>query len=238
MSVEATAIPRHPAGTKPLKSARHFAQAEVLRVREGDCVRVRKSFSGSPWVVRQTLGRWLVAREARNLRRLEGLHGVPRLLGRPEPWTLEMSHLDALPVRRSKDRDKIDPAWFDSLEEEVAQIHARGTNHGDLRFANVMRHRETGEPCLIDFAQSLDLSNPRTFIGRRVRRIAFGIDHARLVKMRAAMLGVEELTPRQRRAFERPILAQRIGEFLRGRIYSPIKRRLRSYNSKLSSETQ
>ena len=73
----------------------------------------------------------MVNREARTLARLAGLDGVPHLISMPEPTTLEMTWLDAEPVPESKHHPAIDARYFDELARLVAELHARGINHGD-----------------------------------------------------------------------------------------------------------
>ncbi|MBX3729025.1 MAG: phosphotransferase [Candidatus Sumerlaeia bacterium] len=209
-------------GAEPLKISDSWLQPDVWAFGTAPDRRVWKTFRRSPWFLRHTVGRVVTAREARNLRLLEGLPRIPRLLARPHPWTIEMSFLDAegLPDRGEAGQPAAD--FFAELERLVAEMHARGLNHGDLRRLNLMRLRGSGEPCLIDFAQSMWSPSPHSLFHRLILRRAFRVDRLKLLKLKKWYLGWEGLTEVERADLAAIPWYLSLGRGLRGNIYSPI----------------
>ncbi len=98
---------------------------------------------------------WLANREMRQLRRAEGIEGVPRVLGRPARNVYLREFLEGTALPRAKTPPV---AFFDRLMEITTALHARGITHNDLhKEANVIV-RPDGSPGLLDFQLSLTLS--------------------------------------------------------------------------------
>lgn len=205
-----------------LKQSNSVFQPDLWRIEEQGEARVWKTFRESPYLIRATVGRWLAAREALNLTILEDLPRVPRLLGRPEPWTVEMTWLDAEALPRSKPND-VQPEYFAELERLIAQMHERNINHGDLRRKNLMRDPETGLPVLIDFAQSFYSPSRKSLFSILFMRHLFNIDRVTLLKLKKWYLGAGSLNDRELNALRHPPGHLRFGRFVRKRIYKPFK---------------
>lgn len=218
---------RSPAPPEPnarlLKAGQSALQPDVWELLREDGRVVWKTFRESNRLARGTICRWLARREARNLRLLDGLPRTPRLLGMPEPWTIEMSWLDAQPVAESKVNHSLNPAWFDELETMLAEIHRRGMNHGDLRRKNLMSDRGSGLPCLLDVAQSMVARNSDSVFGRTILKQAQQIDRITFLKLKAWYLGPESLSSEEQAEYDAAPWHLRAGKFLRKKIYRPLK---------------
>ncbi len=97
------------------------------------------------WV--RWLARLLAAREARALRVLDGLDGVPRLVS----WSggvLVRSWMAGEPMQRARPAD---PAWFEAAGALLDAVHARGVRHNDLAKEPNWLVRADGRPALVDF---------------------------------------------------------------------------------------
>jgi len=119
-------------------------------------LRVVKDFSRSPFLIRHTLGRFLIRREYATLRRLQGLAGVP-----VDPVRL---HAFAISYRFApgetlatllESRAVVEQTFFPALEQLVAGLHARGFVHLDLRNGRNMLRTSEGLPGLLDFQAGL-----------------------------------------------------------------------------------
>jgi hypothetical protein len=131
-----------------------WANARVSRVRLDGCDWVVKDFSPRAWWVRNTIGRWFVRRELANLRRLQGVDGVP-----PDAFRLD-AHAIALGYLDGETLGQVDPArqtadYFAALEALMQAIHARGIVHLDTRGTGNVLMRADGSPALIDFQSAL-----------------------------------------------------------------------------------
>jgi hypothetical protein len=105
----------------------------------------------------------------------------------------------------------------------LAEIHRRGLNHGDVRRLNVLRLRATGEPCLIDFAQSMKARSPRSLFARVILRRAHHVDRLKFLKIKKWYLGYDVLSDAERAEYARKPLHLKLGRWLRDRLYRRAK---------------
>lgn len=111
------------------------------------------------------LGRLLAEREARILRRLADLPGVPRWLGpvvqhgAALPHALARSYVEGRPLGR---RDRVPPRFFDQLADLLRGMHARGLAYVDLHKRENILVAHDGSPYLIDFQISFNLGDGRS----------------------------------------------------------------------------
>ena len=95
------------------------------------------------------LGPLLAHREAKALRRLEGIPGVPRLLRRVDRRALLIEYFAAQPLKTAP--RPLPPLLFERLLGLVDEIHRRGVAHCDLRSPNNTLVDERGNPVVVDF---------------------------------------------------------------------------------------
>jgi len=211
-------------GAVLMKAGPSLIQPDVWLLHGESGPSVLKTFRERPAWVRRTVCAWLIAREVRNLRALDGIPGIPRLLARPRPWTLEMTYLDAAPLPEKRSVRTLGADFFAGLDRMINAIHARGLNHGDIRRKNILSHRSDGSPCLVDFAQCLSGGTRPNPLMRVVLREAQKIDDYKYSKLKAWYLGEDSLTAAELAAWKRPPLHLRLGQFLRRGVYRPLKR--------------
>ncbi len=128
--------------------------ADVLLV-ESDAGRaVVKDFAPRGLLVREVLGRWLIRRELRILRALQGHPAVPTLLGRVDGLAFASLHRDG--SRFSHRRPwTFDAAFGRRLARAVDELHARGVVHLDLAHRSNVRADTAGRPVIVDFETAL-----------------------------------------------------------------------------------
>jgi hypothetical protein len=128
------------------------------------------------WWSRQVMGR-----ELRHYQRLQGLRGIPRLLGAYEDGAFLLQYIDARHMRRLEKPLLV--AGLKSLDDLLGAIHARRFVHLDLRKrANVLIDEE-GQAWIIDLGQGLDCS--RGLIRRLLFPLLRRIDRSAVTKFRA-----------------------------------------------------
>jgi hypothetical protein len=93
-------------------------------------------------------GRLMAAHEAAMLRRVQGVAGAPRLLGRYGPTGLVREYVPGRPLTR---RSAVDREFFRRLERLLDDVHRRGLAYVDLEKAENVLIGDDGRPYLIDF---------------------------------------------------------------------------------------
>lgn len=180
-----------------------------------DGTRIRRDLSSVRWWLRP-LARRGAAREARALRRLQGVDGVPALLG----WTgvaLDRSHIAGRPMQDGQPRD---PGYFREAHRLLRQLRARGVVHNDLAKEPNWLVREDGRPAIVDF-QIAGIGAPRS----RWFRLLAREDLRHLLKHKRTYCP-EHLTPVERRLLARSSWLSRAWRRSGKRLYNWLTRRV------------
>lgn len=127
---------------------------EVRQIRLQGEDAVVKDYGRGGTLFKRLLGSYLVAREAAALRRAAGVPGVPRLLGRPRPWTLALEYVDATRIT-ALPGPQVDEQFARRLTRIIDELHARGIAHGDLEKLDNILVRSDGRPAVVDFAAAI-----------------------------------------------------------------------------------
>jgi RIO-like serine/threonine protein kinase len=138
----------------------------VLRVisRDGEQW-VVKDFRPRSFLVRNTIGRLFVRREMRALLRLNGLAGVPAGAFRIDAHALAYRYVPGIPFTGSP-AERRTPEFFAAFERLLAQVHARGIVHLDVRNGRNVLITDEGRAALIDFQSHLGTTRlPRAMRG-------------------------------------------------------------------------
>jgi RIO-like serine/threonine protein kinase len=127
----------------------------VLRVIQRDGEQwVVKDFRPRGFLVRNTIGRLLMRREIRALRRLAGLEGVPEDAFRIDAHALAYRYIAGMPLTGAPEECK-NPAFFTAFERLLAEVHTRGIVHLDVRNGRNVLITGDGRAALIDFQSHL-----------------------------------------------------------------------------------
>jgi hypothetical protein len=155
LRARAVAVYRAGAGSRP----------DVLRIRLDDGEVALKDYSASDVWFRRLIAPILIHREVRALRRLEGLPGVPRLIGQVGRRALVLEHVDAVPAK-TLNPSAITPELFARIEGVVRATHRRGVAHCDLRASGNILVGADGQPYLVDFVAHVGRGGRWNVIGR------------------------------------------------------------------------
>jgi hypothetical protein len=110
------------------------------------------------------LGRVVTRREVRNLRRCEGIRGVPRVLARLGPTTYAYEYIEGASL---DGKPALPCDFFERLLALLQQIHARGLVHFDLHKRGNILVGDDGRPWIIDFQLAAHFGD-RCLLSRRL----------------------------------------------------------------------
>lgn len=136
-----------------------------------------------------------LAREAKAYRRLAGLPFVPRFHRVLDRHAIVMEYVGGIRLPKYHHRIRGVPNVAERIRGMLAQVHARGIIHGDLRSRDNILATDTGALYLIDFSSAMVF--PETGWARRVLfpRLRRAEERA-LLKWKVA-LTPDELTPEE-----------------------------------------
>lgn len=138
----------------------------VLRLIQRDGEQwVVKDFRPRPFVVRNTIGRLLVRREMRALRKVAGLAGVPADAFRIDAHALAYRFIPGTPLTQAVEERK-SAEFFAAFERLLGEVHARGIVHLDVRNGRNVLVTDGGRAAVIDFQSHLGTAHlPRAVRG-------------------------------------------------------------------------
>jgi RIO-like serine/threonine protein kinase len=154
-------VPRRPITREQLErepgqviSPGRWANA-VLSLRRSDGEQwVVKDFRARSFVVRNTIGRFLIRRELQALGKVAGLNGVPADAFRVDPHALAYRFIPGTPLTQAVEERK-SAEFFAAFEHALAEVHTRGIVHLDVRNGRNVLVTEGGRAALIDFQSHL-----------------------------------------------------------------------------------
>ncbi len=159
--------------------------ARVYRVDMPEGSFVIKDFRKSPWWIRWTWGRWMVAHEYALMKRMEGVPGVPQKLFKVDAYAFGMELLpgEALGDINQRNADiergvrqgevtNVSGSFFRDLERLMCAMHRRGVTHLDTRNAKNIMVLPGNKPGLIDFQSGVILRKWHPKCVKQILRLA------------------------------------------------------------------
>ncbi len=137
---------------------------------------VRKKY----FLLRWTLGLWLIHKEWKIYSRLTGMKGVPQPIGRIDRFAFAMEFIPGRSILRG---DPLPSSFFSDLERVLGEVHGRGVVHLDLRHKGNILVSEKGEPFLIDFNSSFAFKE-KGFLRRYLFPLLRWVDYGGLLKLK------------------------------------------------------
>jgi hypothetical protein len=132
------------------------AKADVLVVDVPGGSVIVKDFAGrSLWG--RVIGQLQIRRELAAYRWLEGLPGIPALVGRVDSVALAIERIDGERLAFAALKPGDGPRIVEALRAILDAIHARGVIHNDLRGRENVLLRRDGGLAVIDFAAAVRL---------------------------------------------------------------------------------
>ena len=156
---------------------------DVLLVRHEGTLVVVKDFAQRGPFVRRFLAPWLVRRELRAWRALDGHPAVPRVVGPIDRLAFAVEYRPGHSLFTAR-RQPVPEGFLSALEAALAEMHRRGVVHLDLRNRTNVLSDEAGRPVLIDFGSAL-VFTPGGWGARWLLPLFASFDRRALAKWRA-----------------------------------------------------
>jgi len=166
---------------------RNRTKADVLVYAVNGTELAVKDYGRRSLLIRQTLGRYLIRREAAAYRAAEGVRGLPRFFGCPTPFALATQWIHGRTLS-SYGGSTPPPTCFDQIARTLDELHARGVALGDLHHRDVLISND-GSVHLIDLATAWVIGPRRGRLRRLLFRRFRDQDFVALVRMRARYSG-------------------------------------------------
>jgi hypothetical protein len=169
---------------------RNFTKADILvyDLGAGRGAEAVKDYGPRSFLVRNSLGRWLVRRECRAYEAVRGVGGCPEFLGRRGRFALATRWIDAVPLADLGGDLEVPEGTFARLETILDTLHHRGVAHADLHHRDVLVS-DDGEVWVVDFAMAWVLGSRPGPLRRWVFARARDSDRVSLARMRARFRG-------------------------------------------------
>ena len=124
---------------------------------------VVKDFSSNRFLYRNTVGRFLVWREKKAYRRLEGLKGIPILYRDIDGLALVVEEVKGRSLENLEEEIRLSDGFFDMLRVLVKNVHERGLAHCDLKRVSNVLLGDDGKPHIVDWSSSISKREFRIF---------------------------------------------------------------------------
>lgn len=121
---------------------------------------VVKDFRKSDFLFRVIVGPILIRREAGALRKLDGVAGIPRFMGRIDRYAFAIAHIPGISLDRNTE-SPLTKGFYTDLRGVIDDMHGRGVAHCDLRSRGNVMLGDDGKPYVVDFAACV-------FLGRGI----------------------------------------------------------------------
>lgn len=171
--------------TQQVLNRGRWGNPDVLLVGTSNGPVVVKDFAPRNTWVRRSFGRWLISREERVYRRLDGLACVPRLLRRLDRDAIVIEYRPGVLLSRSL-AGSLPEEFLAELEATISAMHRRGVVHLDLRHRSNILAGTDGHPVVLDFASALLFDSDRV-LGRLGVRLLGWLDWRAMQKWRVRL---------------------------------------------------
>jgi RIO-like serine/threonine protein kinase len=136
---------RSPSSTRPT----------LWLIEENGLRAVVKDFSLNGFLYRNIIGRFLIWREGKAYRRLEGLKGVPTLYRTIDGLALVMQEISGKDLEALERKTRLSDSFFRDLRALVEGVHKHGLAHCDLKRAPNILLGHDGKPYIVDWSASI-----------------------------------------------------------------------------------
>lgn len=166
-----------------LHRGRGYQSSVYLVEKDGRRAAVKDFFLVQNKAFRRWIAPFLIAREAKALRVLNGTFGVPQFYGKIDRLAFAMEYIEGTPIADFEE-GRLDPAVFPRVQEVIDEIHRRGVSHGDLKRRSNLLVTPDKQVYLIDFAAATIGNRPLRFFSNWLQKKMAEIDDKSLPRIK------------------------------------------------------
>jgi hypothetical protein len=171
-------------------AGRNVTKADMLFYSCGDIDVAVKDYGPRPWIIRQTIGRLMIGREAAAYRATRGLPGIPRYHGRLGPFALATEWIDGRPLSEMAG-EALPEGFFRGALGILDDLHRHGIALGDLHHRDLLALPD-GSARIVDLATAMVLGESPGPLRRAIFARLRDQDRVALARMRARFRGLDE----------------------------------------------
>ena len=190
-------------------------QSSVYLVEIGGQQAAVKDFAETPPLFRRFIAPYLVRREVRALRVLQGTPGIPQIYGRIDRHAFALEYIEGTPLAEFKEGE-LAPEVFARVQSVIDGIHQRGVAHGDLKRRSNLLLTPDGEVFLIDFAAAVIGRRPFHPLLNSLQKQMAAIDDKSVPRLKK-FTAPELLTDEDRAKLEHPTFLEKMARRLLNR---------------------
>lgn len=211
-----------------------WGNSDVYMHEHGEDSYIVKTFASHPSFIRNTIGRFLISREFKALKKLLPCVGTCSDVIRVGSFTLSYRYIEGKNLSSwSRRNNTIHKDFFVKLEAAVKEMHSYGIVHLDLRTGSNVIISDDGNPLILDFQSYLTLG---MIPGNSLKNFLKQVDLSGVYKYWAKM-SPETLDPSKLRRLESSNKKRKLW-FLKGyMIQKMIKANKKKLNQNKSTKT-
>jgi RIO-like serine/threonine protein kinase len=184
---------------------------------------VVKDYSVNGFFYRNVIGRFLVWREHKAYRRLNGLKGVPAFYRVIGGLALVVEKIPGRDVEGLEKERGLSADFFKDLKALVARVHSRGLAHCDLKRAPNIFLGEDGKAYILDWSAAISEGEFRFFPANRIYKRFLLDDFNAVIKVQLRHCP-DEISPAEKQRYEQRSRAERFLRAVRDRLRELLKR--------------
>ena len=206
-------ILRKPTSTSPV----------IWRIEENGVRAIVKDFRFNGFLFRNTVGRFLIWREAKAYRRLKGLKGIPALYRSIDGIALVIEEIKGRDIEPIEIISRLSEDFYEDLQLLIEKIHIRGIAHCDLKRAPNIILGNDGKPYIVDWAASISRREFRFFPLRYIYERFIQDDLNTITKLKLKYCP-ERVTPEEKSKYTKRSRAEIIIRTIKDKIKDNLKR--------------
>jgi RIO-like serine/threonine protein kinase len=204
---------RKPTSTSPV----------IWRIEENGVRAIVKDFRFNGFLFRNTVGRFLIWREAKAYRRLKGLKGIPTLYRSIDGIALVIEEIRGRDIEPLEIISRLSEDFYKDLRLLIEKIHNRGIAHCDLKRAPNIILGNDGKPYIVDWAASISRHEFRFFPLRYIYERFIQDDLNTITKLKLKYCP-ERVTPKEKSKYTKRSKAEIIIRTIKDKIKDNLKR--------------